>query len=47
MVQRARRTAVSSGERPTGAAPGCDVAGWLDGVSVTEVSAEKLRLTTL
>jgi hypothetical protein len=46
IVQRARRNAEASCPLATGSVLRCGGAGWLVGVSVTKVSAEKLRMTT-
>ena len=44
IVQRARRNAEASCDRATGSVLRCGGAVWLVGVSVTKVSAEKLRI---
>ena len=41
IVQRARRNALVSCDLATGSGLRCDGAGWLEGVSVTSISAEK------
>ncbi len=42
MLQRARRTALPSCDRAAGSALRCAAAGWLDEVSVTDFSADKI-----